>query len=188
MWYIVDSDNNIVGSASSQPDLSDLASREEKAVESDLVGDLEYDGDAIILKPPVVLSVEEQLAEMRQVKLAEIHNSFTSACSGSVECIVNSSSYVMDTNWDDPVQLKGAIDLAVSNNETSITLIDFYDNPHPVVSLDDALEVARQMGNNYQKLLKEKAILQQQIKAVEIPDGGTIDDAVALLDEISWII
>lgn len=126
------------------------------------------------------------LDRYKQSRRLDIITALKTAVQGSVVCTVDGVDYTMDTNWDDPIQLQGAIDLAIKNGESTVSLIDFFGLPHPPISLESAEEVARQMGNNYQSLLQQYAIKNAQIDGVEIPEGGTVDDAIAILDGIVW--
>jgi hypothetical protein len=129
-------------------------------------------------------SEEAQLEQYRLSALARISDSFALEVRSGVVCNVGGQNYTMDCDWDDPVQLKGGIDLVQSQGHETITLIDFYWQPHPGVSLTDALAVAEQMGSHYQSLLQQKAMLSAAIKTVSIET--TLDAAKVTIDNIVW--
>jgi len=142
---------------------------------------IEEVGGVLTLVAP---SDQDVLDQLRQLALDRIETDFKRSVAQGVVCSVGDNIYAMDTNWDDPVQLIGGIDLMAAAGQTTITLIDFHGDPHPGVSLDDARSVATQMGVNYQTLLQQRATLQAKIKAVQL--DTTLAAAKAVIDTITW--
>lgn len=104
----------------------------------------------------------EELSEQEKSRqLEEINQTMGYTLSQPVECLVGGVKYIMDGGMEDATRLKAGIDLCYLLGETSIDVVDYNNQIHYGVSLEDALEIAKLQGQYFRaafyKRIKDRA-------------------------------
>jgi len=125
------------------------------------------DNDSWRVKTP-----KDYLQNYKQQKKAEIKQAFLKA---SVEP-VTINNILWNGGFDSAIKINGAIQLAQTTNASDVTIYD-YNNQSNQLTIDDAQNLAIEIGKKYQSDLAKKQTLYAQIE-----NATTKDD----IDKIVW--
>lgn len=119
------------------------------------------------------------IEEVRTLKLQEIMNAYNSSSNIGVDCTCLDGTTVitMDGGLEHAQTLKDGYDLAIILGSTDMDIVDFYDEYHLKVTLEDTLEIIKQQGTAARENWAKKVLLKRQIlDATYIPE----------IEAISW--
>jgi hypothetical protein len=111
------------------------------------------------------------LSRRKEAKNTRIIWEFHNSMNNPVVCTLpDGRTFEMDAGEENARRLKDGIELEKLLGNDTIDIRDYHNNTHVGISLDDALEIAKQQGLDYAKKRKRKIEAQDALKAITLDD------------------
>jgi len=126
-------------------------------------GFTDVDNGEEIVRTHTLIENKEYLNRLKEKKITQIKSSMEQELLQGTIVIINEKEYKMNCTELDIIKLKNGINLAESNDETKIEIIDYDNNVYSNIPINIANTILKQIGLYWRTLNRKRITLRNQI-------------------------